>query len=252
LTEISLKNKVAIVTGAGSGIGKSIAITLASNGAKVILNDINLISVNETCKTINSKYGIAESMVADVGNYKDILEMVEKIVKKHGKVDILVNNAGILGKYEIDDVDEEKWDELMNINLKGVFNCCKAVLEPMRKQKSGRIINISSSAGRTTSTFGGVHYTTAKTGVLGLTRHWAREVAKDNVNVNAICPGEIDTPMIRNIQTYEQLNETIRNIPLKRLGKPEDIANTVLFLASDLADYITGATIDVNGGSLML
>lgn len=240
------------MTGAGSGIGKSIAITLASNGAKVILNDINLISVNETCKTINSKHGTAESMVSDVGNYNDILEMVEKIVKKHGRVDILVNNAGILGRYEIEDVDEKKWDELMNINLKGVFNCCKAVLEPMRKQKSGKIINISSSAGRTTSTFGGVHYTTAKTGVLGLTRHWAREVAKDGVNVNAICPGEIATPMILSIQTQDQIDETIRNIPLKRLGKPEDIANTVLFLASDLSDYITGATIDVNGGSLML
>ena len=252
MTEISLKNKIAIITGAGSGIGKSIAITLASNGAKVILNDINLISVNETCKTINSKHGIAESMVADVGNYNDILEMVEKIVNKHGRIDILVNNAGILGRYEIDDVDEKKWDELMNINLKGVFNCCKAVLEPMRKQKSGRIINISSSAGRTTSTFGGVHYTTAKTGVLGLTRHWAREVAKDGVNVNAICPGEIATPMILSIQTQDQIDETIRNIPLKRLGKPEDIANTVLFLSSDLSNYITGATIDVNGGSLML
>jgi 3-oxoacyl-[acyl-carrier protein] reductase len=178
--------------------------------------------------------------------------MVKDTVSTHGRIDILVNNAGILRRREsIEDIEDAEWDLVMKINVKGVFDCCKAVLGYMKKQRSGKIVNVSSSAGRSTSELGGAHYTASKAAVLGLTRHLAKEAAPYNINVNSICPGLIDTPMVRQM-TREELERHLEEIPMGRLGKPEEEAELVLFLVSDASSYVNGATIDLNGASLLI
>ena len=241
-----LSEKVAIVTGAAQGMGKSIAEALLTEGAKVVLCDINEDKILSTAEKLNA-YG----MMVDVTNEENVHHMVQTVIGKYGTVDILVNNAGILRPTRIDSITKKEWDLVLDVNLNGTFLCTKAVLSTMKEKKFGRIINMSSSAGRSVSTLGGAHYTAAKAGVLGLTRAVAKEVAPYGITANAICPGLIDTEMVRSDCSADQIKAYENSFPICRLGTPEEVANLVLFLAADAA-YITGASIDINGGDLMI
>ena len=251
-SEGKLHNQVAIVTGAAQGMGAAIAGRLAAEGAKVVLSDLNVekvVGVAERISTVAN--GSVVSMQTDVTKEDEVAKMVEATVAHYGTVGILVNNAGILYPTRIDHVTKAEWDEVLDVNLNGSFLCSKAVLPIMKENKFGRIVNMSSSAGRSVSTLGGVHYTAAKAGVLGLTRGMAKEVAPFGITVNAICPGLIDTEMARENCTPEQLRAYEESFPIPRLGTPDEVAQLIIFLATDAA-YITGASIDINGGDLMM
>jgi len=245
--------KVAIVTGAGRGMGKATALTLACEGAAVVANDVRPELAMSVAEEIRAAGGEAIAHVADVSDESQVREMVDVAVERFGTVDILVNNAGILrATRPLETISLEEWELMMAVNVTGVFLCTRAVLPIMKAKRSGKIVNISSSAGRSTSTFGGAHYTTSKAAVLGLTRHTARETAPYNINVNAIAPGSMDTEMVREMSTPEQIKQERQSIPLGRLGTAQDEANLVVFLCSEESSYITGATIDINGGDLMI
>jgi 3-oxoacyl-[acyl-carrier protein] reductase len=178
--------------------------------------------------------------------------MIAQIADRFGGVDILVNNAGVLRPTKVIDIPEEEWDFVVDVNLKGTFLCSQAVLSTMQKAGWGRIINFSSTAGKNVSTVGGAHYTAAKAGILGFTRHLAKEVARDGITVNAVCPGLIDTEMVRATISDERVRAYAESFPIPRLGRPEEVAELVAFLASEQAAYITGASLDINGGDLMI
>ncbi|HCG77523.1 MAG: hypothetical protein COZ37_06325 [bacterium (Candidatus Ratteibacteria) CG_4_10_14_3_um_filter_41_18] len=250
--EGKLKGKVAIITGAGQGMGESVAKLFAKEGAKVVVNDINENKAKMVAEEIRSEGEEALAIRADVTNRREVSRLVEKTVEEFGTVHILINNAGILRSSKIEAISEEEWDLVLNINLKGTFLCSKAVLPIMKKNRYGRIVNFSSSAGRSVSTLGGIHYTAAKAGILGLTRQMAKEVAAFNINVNSVCPGLIDTEMVRDNCPPERLRHYEESFPIPRLGRPEEVARLVLFLVSDSSSYITGASLDINGGDLML
>jgi NAD(P)-dependent dehydrogenase (short-subunit alcohol dehydrogenase family) len=241
-----LGGKVAIVTGAAQGMGKAIAEVLAREGAQVVVSDIDAEKATSVAESIG-----AVCIVADVTKEQDVKNMVESTVQKYGTVDILVNNAGILRPTRMEQITKAEWDLVLDVNLNGVFLCTKAVLGIMKQNKFGRIVNISSSAGRSVSTLGGAHYTASKAGVLGFTRAVAKEVAPFGITVNAICPGLIDTEMVRLECSPEQIASYERSFPIPRLGTPEEVAELVLFLVAE-APYITGASIDINGGDLMI
>ena len=245
--------KVAIVTGAGRGMGKATALTLARDGAAVVVNDVNPKLAEAVAKEIEAAGGQVLAYVADVSDEAQVQAMVDATVERFGTVDILVNNAGILRSTSpLETIPLEEWELVMTVNVTGVFLCTKAVLPIMKAQRSGKIVNISSSAGRSTSTFGGAHYTTSKAAVLGLSRHTAREAAPYNVNVNAVAPGSMDTEMVRELATPEHMERERQGIPLHRLGTAQDEANLVAFLCSEESSYIAGATIDINGGDLII
>jgi len=248
-----LMGKVAIVTGAGRGMGEATSKLLAAHGAIVIVNDIDPKRAERVATEITHQNGTAVAMPADVADYGQVSQMVETIFKIYGRIDILVNNAGILcRRTSIEEISPEEWDLVFNVNVKGVFNCSKSVMKILKQQQSGKIVNISSSAGRSTSELGGVHYTSSKAAVLGLSRHLARELAPFNINVNTICPGLIDTEMIREATTPEELEAERKQIPMGRFGTPEEEADLVLYLVSEASKYINGATIDLNGASLLI
>lgn len=244
---IMLKGKNAIVTGASRGIGRAIAIKFAELGANVVLNyrsDIN--SVQEVVKEIESKGVKALAIQGDVSSFEDSKKIIDEAMEKLGSVDILVNNAGITKDSLIMRMKEEEFDKVIEVNLKGVFNCIKHAIPVMVKQRSGKIINISSVVGLSGNA-GQANYAAAKAGIIGLTKSVAKEVASRGITANAIAPGFIQTDMTETLG--EKVKENIKaNIPLKRLGSPEDIANTAAFLASDMASYITGQVISVDGG----
>jgi 3-oxoacyl-[acyl-carrier protein] reductase len=244
-----LKDKVAIITGAGQGIGKTIVSLFVKNGAKVAACDINIESAKETEKEIKEIGGDYIAIKTDVADYKEVEEMVKKTIDYFGHVDILVNNAGITRDNLIVKMKEDDWDAVININLKGTFNTIKAVAKNMIKQRYGKIVNIASVVGEMGNA-SQTNYSASKAGVIGLTKSIARELASRNINVNAVAPGYIDTAMTRAIpEKYRE--KLIEQIPLSRLGSPEDVANAVLFLASESANYITGNIIKVNGGLYM-
>ena len=245
--------KVAIVTGAARGMGQAVALTLAAEGARVVVSDINREGAEDVVRQIETAGGKALAMVANVSQLAQVQALVQATLDRFGGVDILVNNAGVLRTTTpLEEIDDAEWDLMMAVNVKGVFNCTKAVLPMMKAQRSGKIVNISSSAGRSTSTFGGAHYTTSKAAVLGLTRHTAREAAPYDINVNAVAPGSMDTEMVRELSTPERREQERRSIPLGRFGSVQDEANLVAFLCSEEASYIAGATIDINGADLLL
>ena len=247
------EGKVALVTGAGRGMGRATALTLAAGGAIVAVNDINKENAQKVVDEIIAAGGKARAWICDVTDEKAVHTMVKEIVDTFGGIHILVNNAGILRSTQpLETIPLEEWELVMRVNVTGVFNCTKAVLPYMKAQRYGKIINVSSSAGRSTSTFGGAHYTTSKAAVLGLSRHTAREAARYNINVNAVAPGSIDTEMVREMASPEHIAAEAAKNPLGRLGTAQDEANLVAFLASDESSYITGATIDINGGDLMI
>jgi 3-oxoacyl-[acyl-carrier protein] reductase len=247
------KGRVAIVTGAGRGMGRVCGLAFAKEGAAVAFVDIGRDGIREAADEVSGRGGNATAIVCDVSKSEEVKHTVEKVVDEFGTVDILVNNAGVLRPTRpLEKIPEEEWDLILNVNLKGIFLFSKTVLPIMRKKHYGRIINISSSAGRSMSELGGAHYTASKAGALGLTRHMAGEYGEFGINVNAICPGLVETQMIREQADSKKLNHWLKQIPLKRFADPQEEADLVLFLASDQASYITGATIDFNGGSLLL
>ena len=240
---------MALVTGAAQGIGKAIALLLARNGAELVVSDINLEKAEETAKEIRAIGPKAMAVKVDVANWSDVERMVTGILEKLAKIDILVNNAGITRDKLILRMTEEDWDAVLGVNLKGTFNCTKAVVRHMAKQRSGKIVNIASVVGEMGNA-GQANYSASKAGVIGLTKTIAREYAQRGINVNAIAPGYIETPMTEALP--EKAKEELRKlIPMERLGKPEDVAEAVLFLVSEESSYMTGQVLNVNGGIYM-
>ncbi len=246
---LKLTGKVALVTGAAQGIGKAVALLLARHGADIVVSDINLEKAEETAKEIESIGPKAMAIKVNVASLNDVERMVEAVLKKFGKIDILINNAGITRDKLILRMTEEDWDIVLNVNLKGTFNCTKAVVRHMAKQRSGKIVSIASVVGEMGNA-GQVNYAASKAGVIGLTKTIAREFAQRGINVNAIAPGYIETPMTE-VLSDKVKEELKRLIPMERLGKPEDVAETVLFLVSEESNYITGQVLNVNVGIYM-
>lgn len=247
-----LEGRTAIVTGAGRGIGRSISEKLVESGAYVMACDIDLSTAEETALILNVQEQKSIACQVDVADIASVRTMVDMAVENFGRVDILVNNAGIMFRTRILDISAEEWEKTLRVNLTGPFLCTKAVLPVMKERKFGRIINISSSAGRSVSTLGGAHYTASKAGLLGLTRAVAKEVARFGITVNAVCPGLIDTEMARRTTTEKELKDFLYSFPIDRIGTPEEVGDLVIFLCSEKASYITGASLDINGGDLMI
>ena len=239
--------KVALVTGSGRGIGKAIALKLAENGATLVINDVgDSTPAEQTVTEIKNMNRQAMAIMADVSSSADVTRMVETAMTTYGKVDILVNNAGITRDQLTMKMTDEEWDKVLTIDLKSVFLCTRAVLRPMLKQRSGRIVSLSSIVGIIGNT-GQANYAAAKAGIIGFTRTIAKEVASRGITVNAVAPGFIDTPMTQ-VLPEERKQSLMASIPLGYLGTPRDIAETVAFLVSDEARYITGQVITVDGG----
>jgi NAD(P)-dependent dehydrogenase (short-subunit alcohol dehydrogenase family) len=233
-------------------MGLAVALKLAALGANIAVNDIDPTRAASAAAKIESAGGRAIALPADITSKNEVHQMVGKAVETFGGVHILINNAGILYPTSVATMDEDEWDRVINVNLKGTFLCAQAVLAPMKKAGWGRIVNFSSTAGKNVSTVGGAHYTASKAGVLGFTRHLAKEVAADGITVNSVCPGLIDTEMIRVTIDETSMQAYADGFPIPRLGQPEEVADLVAFLASDQAAYITGASLDINGGDLMI
>jgi len=246
---LKLKDKVALVTGAAQGIGRAVALVLARNGADIVVSDINLEKAEETAKEIEGIGPKAMAIRVNVANPGDVEGMVDAVLERFGRIDILVNNAGIARDKLILRMTEEDWDAVLNINLKGTFNCTKAVVKQMSKQRSGKIVNIASVSGEMGNP-GQANYSASKAGVIGFTKTIAREFAQRGINVNAIAPGYIQTPMTEALPEKAK-EELKRMIPVERLGQPEDVAEAVLFLVSESSSYITGHVLNVNGGIYM-
>ena len=242
-----LENKIALVTGAGRGIGRAIAIALAKEGAEVVINyNGSEERAKEVKQTIEENGGKASIYKCNVSDFTACEAMIKDIVKEYGHLDILVNNAGITKDGLIMKMKEEDFDSVLNVNLKGTFNTIRHSARQMLKQRSGKIINISSVSG-ILGNVGQANYAASKAGVIGLTKTMARELGSRGITVNAIAPGFVDTEMTE-VLSEEIRENACKQIILGRFGKPEDIANTAVFLASDKADYITGQVISVDGG----
>ena len=248
---MKIKDRVALITGSGQGIGKAIALTFASEGAKIAVNDIsfNEAKALETVEELR-KLGVeAELFLADVSKEDQVNSMVEKVLERFGRVDILVNNAGINRDGLVHKGNLANWEAVMAVNLSGPFICTKAVLPSMRSQGYGRIVNLSSLTARI-GIFGTGYYATSKSGLIGLTKVTAVENATKGITCNALAPGYINTDMM-NKYPAEQLKALIDSIPVGRFAEPKEVADAALFLASDSSSYITGAVLDINGGSFI-
>ncbi len=238
--------KKALITGSGGGIGKSIALLLADMGADIVVNDVSLENAQQTVKEVISKGRKAICSSANVINDADVKEMFDSIASKFGRIDILVNNAGITRDSLLMDLTEDQWDQVMDVNLKGVFLCCKYAAKMMSEKQYGKIVNIS-SASALAGNIGQVNYAASKGGVISITKTLAKELARYGINVNAVAPGYIKTPMTRAVPEKVE-KYLIGQIPLRRAGEPEEVANAVAFLVSDISAYITGQILSINGG----
>ncbi len=247
---LSLEGRVAIVTGGARGIGKAIAETLAARGANIAVVDLRMELAEETATEITTKSGVeAIAIEADVSNQESVQAMVKSAVDKFGKVDILVNNAGITRDMLVMRMKEEDWDMVLNINLKGAFNCAQALARPMMKARYGRIINISSVSG-VTGQAGQANYSSSKAGMIGLTKALAKELGSRNITVNAVAPGFIETVLTHDLP--EEIKDiSMKLTPMGRFGQPQDIANAVAFLAAEESSFITGVVLQVDGGMVM-
>ena len=250
---LDLSGKVAVVTGASSGIGNASALALANCGAKVAINfHRNESGAEKLRNQIISEGGTAVTIQADVTQASDVAELIKKTTAELGDIDILVNNAGsLIERLRILQLSERRWDEVLDLNVKSVFLCCRAVAPSMIERKSGAIINISSIAGRNGGGLGAIHYATAKGGVISFTKGLAKELAPFGIRVNAVAPGVIDTPYHEQFSTPEMMQAFVNAIPLGRVGRAEEVAKVIAFLASDAASYLAGETIEVNGGLFM-
>lgn len=244
------KDKVAVVTGAARGIGRAVALAFVGEGAKAVLVDIDSEPLERLQEEIVHRGGEAILIPCDISNSAAVGAMVTRVLGAFGRVDILVNNAGIIRRGTIETVTEEDWDRVIAINLKGTFNCCRAMVAPMKKQGGGNIVNVSSIAGKMGDITSAPGYGPSKAGGDALMKTLARQLAPYGIRVNAVAPHAIETEMSAQ-WSEERRREIIASIPLGRLGKPEDVAQAVLFLASGAASFITGEILDVNGGALM-
>ncbi len=243
-----LENKVAVITGAGSGIGKETALLFAKEGAKVVVADVNEMAGRETVAEID-KNGEGFFVKLDVSNREQAKQMVKTTLEKYGRIDVLINNAGIVQDAFLSKMTEEQWDKVINVNLKGVFNCSQAVVEVMMNQGNGVIINTSSIVGLN-GNVGQVNYAATKAGLIGMTKTLAKELGKKGIRVNAVAPGFIATPMTSNVP--EKILEMMKEkTPLRRLGEAKDVAYAYLYLASDEANFVNGAVLCVDGGLII-
>jgi 3-oxoacyl-[acyl-carrier protein] reductase len=250
---MDLTGKVAIVTGASSGIGHATALSLANCGAAVAVNyHNNEIGAELLRKQIVANSGKAVAIQADVTVASDVESLVKRTVEEFGTVDILVNNAGsLIERLRLLEMSEERWDQVVDLNLKSAFLCCKAVAPLMMERKTGAIINLSSIAGRNGGALGSLHYSSAKGGLISFTKGLAKELAPFGIRVNAVSPGVIDTPYHEQFSSPEMMKNYVNAIPLGRVGNSDDVAKVIAFLASDAASYLVGETIEVNGGMYM-
>ncbi|MCP4176216.1 MAG: SDR family oxidoreductase [bacterium] len=248
---MQLNNKVALITGAGAGIGRSIAIKLASEGVKIIVNDYNLDNAKETVDIIIKDGGSAIPFQADISNRKHVFAMVEKGTEKFGSIDILINNAGVGASFLIEDMPPEVWDKNIAVNLTGTFNCTKAVVPDMIKNKYGKIIFIGSVAAHRTGGRGKADYVTSKHGILGFMKEMAYELGRYNIASNMVCPGATLTDMLRSVQSNEEIEALKKGVPIGDIALPNDIAESVAFLVSDSAIQITGQSLNVDSGSML-
>jgi 3-oxoacyl-[acyl-carrier protein] reductase len=248
---MTFEGRVALVTGARRGIGKAIAVAFSREKAHVVLNDIGSESeLKAVAQDLSSGAIQAIPMQGDVSRYDQVEKMIQQVERTFHRLDILVNNAGIIRRGNIETVTEKEWDDVIGVNLKGAFNCCKAVVDIMKRQRYGKMVNVSSVAGKTGDITSAPGYGSSKAGMDALTKTLARQLAQYGIHVNGVAPHAIETEMSAEWPP-ERRKAIIEAIPLKRLGKPEDVAEAVLFLASDKASFITGEIIDVNGGFMM-
>lgn len=249
---MELSGRIALVTGAGSGIGRAIAIRFAKEGARIIVNDMDGRAAERTVQEIEAVGGQGFPLQADISNREEVHGMIARGIDRFGAVNILVNNAGIGGSSILSkDMPQEAWERTVSVNLNGAFYCCQAVIPGMIEKGEGKIVNIASLAARRMSKLGGADYTAAKYGLVGFSHHLAFELAAHQINVNTVCPGATLTPLVMSKTTEEFRDSVCRQIPLGRWISPEDIAEAVLFLASDRSAMITGVVLDVNGGQLL-
>jgi 3-oxoacyl-[acyl-carrier protein] reductase len=243
-----LNGRVAIVTGAGQGIGQGVALCLARAGARIVVNDTAQDRIAQTVTAIEALGTQALGVQANVTQASEVERLVQETLSRFGKIDILVNNAGVVVVKSITEQTEADWDTVLNVNLKGVFLCCHRVVREMIKQQQGAIVNIASIAAFH-YTVPHIPYAASKAGVVALTRDLAYEVARHHIRVNAIAPGPIETPMMSSALTPQQKEGYAKQVPLGRLGQPHDIGNAAVFLVSDEASFITGTTLPVSGGT---
>ena len=248
-----LKGKVALITGASSGIGAATAKLLAANGARVAINfHQNKDGAEKTRAEIVSAGGATIVIQADVAKSSEVDSLVKRTVDELGPIDILVNNAGsLVERLRILELTEERWDEVIDLNLKSAFLCCRAVAASMTERKTGAIVNVSSIAGRTGGALGSIHYSTAKGGLITFTKGLAKELAPFGIRVNAVSPGVIDTRYHERFSTPEMIKGYVAGIPVGRVGTPEEVASVICFLASAASSYLAGETIEINGGMFM-
>lgn len=248
MTKLRLKDKVAIVTGAGRGIGLVTAQTFAREGAKVVLCDLDFPEVEAAAAELTKQGFQALAVAANTAKAESVKELLDKVVSHWGRVDVLVNNAGIIRDKQLLKMDEADFDAVIAVNLKGVYLCARVVAEVMAAQGSGVILNASSVVALY-GNFGQTNYVASKTGVIGMTKVWARELGRKGIRVNAVAPGFIETRMTEGIPD-KVIEKLIEKVPLGRMGKPQDIANAYLWLASDEASYVTGHVLSVDGGAV--
>ena len=241
-----LKDKVAIITGSGSGLGRAGALKFAEEGAKVVIADYDQEVGQKVADKINEKGQDAIFIKVDVSDYNQVEEMVDKTVQKYDTIDILINNAGVTADSFLTKMDHKQWDKVIDINLKGVFNCTKAVAPLMMEKGEGKIINTSSVVGEQ-GNIGQTNYSASKAGVIGMTKTWAKELGSKGINVNVVAPGYIMTEMVAKIP-QKILDKLKAKVPFNKLGEPEDVANAYLYLAAPSGDYCNGTILDVNGG----
>ena len=244
-----LADRTAIITGGSQGIGRATALRFAKEGAAVVVADVNVETGEETVDLITAEGGTASFVEVDVSDMEQAQAMVDHALEHHDSVDILVNNAGITRDATLKTMSEEAFDQVVAVNLKGVFNCTKAAMGPMADGGGGRILNAASVVGLY-GNFGQTNYVATKSGVIGMTKTWARELGRKGITVNAVAPGFIETPMVDTVPD-KVLDQLTGRTPLGRLGTPEDIANAYLFLASDDASFITGTVLSVDGGLVL-
>ena len=242
-----LKDKVAIITGSARGIGQATALKFAAEGARVVVCDLDRKAVDEVVEQITASGGQAVGFTLNVTDKASIAAMVKGVTDKYGRVDVLVNNAGIVDDAMLRKMTDDQFERVIDINLKGTYNCARAVVDIMIAQGAGVILNASSVVGLY-GNFGQTNYAASKFGVIGLAKTWARELGRKGIRANAVCPGFVETTILKSIP-QKVMQAMIDRVPLGRLAKPEEIANTYAFLASDEASYINGAVIEVSGGA---